>query len=397
VREVEQKKDAARESPNVSDAKKFSETEAAEQTRVLRANNLHEELPRLLASSTEDSPFDNDTLSAEDALRNMLLEAAQNEKNVSLNVESKDIKAAEQEIRAEDTILLGALHGDESAELESGAEIAGLVDVKKNESSGAKKSDEDDVLLEQAAVALNVHAQDLSGVLAQTAAAAAEIKTDATTNEKKFFEGDKPLINVFDARTSGAKADKNVGMSAKIDGNHAELSLSLSTTAKPQIAENTRAESGLESRFSSMLSQEIKNNASEFVKSGSIILKDNDSGSIRLILNPKDLGDVKIHLQLTDNNIAAKISVASREAYDAFKSSIDSLKQAFSDSGFSTGEFDLSWTGGGAQGNEGGNGEPSRQTFESVSAQYVSSIPDFNSVEEKSIMDTKNYAVNVMA
>jgi flagellar hook-length control protein FliK len=149
-----------------------------------------------------------------------------------------------------------------------------------------------------------------------------------------------------------------------------------------------------------MLSQEIKNHASDFVKTGSIVLRDNDSGSIRLVLNPKDLGDVKIHLQLTDNTIAARISVSNKEAYDAFKSSIDALKQAFNDSGFSTGEFNLSWAGSGAQngGQQRGYQEHQElQTMQTVAGEYARAIPDSEATAEKALIGRANYAVNIMA
>ena len=74
-----------------------------------------------------------------------------------------------------------------------------------------------------------------------------------------------------------------------------------------------------------MLSNQIQNNATEFVKTGSIILRDNNSGTINLVLHPEELGNVKISLEMNDKLVSARITVASEEAYQAFKESISSL------------------------------------------------------------------------
>ena len=110
------------------------------------------------------------------------------------------------------------------------------------------------------------------------------------------------------------------------------------------------------SDFSSMLSREIASSAKDLVQTGSIILKDNNAGTINLILNPEELGSVKIKLEISDNQITGKILVASKEAYDAFNQNLNLLKNAFIDSGFSAGGFDLAFTGSNQQGEFGQNG-----------------------------------------
>ena len=112
------------------------------------------------------------------------------------------------------------------------------------------------------------------------------------------------------------------------------------------------------STFQSMLSAAVQENAPEFVRAGSIVLRDNDHGSIHLVLHPESLGNVKIQLSLSDKVISGQITVHSNEAYQAFKDGIGAIKQAFSESGFDTGSFDLQFAGGNsfAQG-----GDDSRQ------------------------------------
>ena len=135
--------------------------------------------------------------------------------------------------------------------------------------------------------------------------------------------------------------------------------------------------------FSSLLSKEIGNSAGEFVRSGSLVLKDNGKGSINLILRPEELGNVKINLELSDNQVSGKIVVASKEAYEAFKQNIDNLKEAFIAGGFETNGFELSWAG--SDGNGYGNGQYDRNENAYVAdnfgrnvkgSAYVDNMPD---------------------
>ena len=131
--------------------------------------------------------------------------------------------------------------------------------------------------------------------------------------------------------------------------------ISLSLKGENQAIDNGVVQTSNQD-FSSMLSREIASSANDLVKTGSIILKDNNAGTINLILNPEELGSVKIKLEISDNQITGKILVASKEAYDAFNQNLNLLKNAFIDSGFSAGGFDLAFTGSNQQGDFGQNG-----------------------------------------
>ncbi len=123
------------------------------------------------------------------------------------------------------------------------------------------------------------------------------------------------------------------------------------------------------SSFAERLSAEIRANSYEFVRAGQIVLRNGNEGLIRLTLHPESLGPVRIRLEMSgDKKLSGKITVSSREAWDAFEGSMDSLLQSFAEEGFNASNFDLSWSGAdtGGKGMEGKISAPF----------YASSVPD---------------------
>ncbi|MFA6856396.1 MAG: flagellar hook-length control protein FliK [Treponema sp.] len=129
------------------------------------------------------------------------------------------------------------------------------------------------------------------------------------------------------------------------DGN-AQMTMTLPDQVQQNILSTSdQSASASGSNFQAMLTNQIQQNAEDFVKAGSIVLKDNNVGTIKLVLHPESLGDVKINLQLSDKVVSGQITVASQEAFNAFRESADSLKQAFIQNGFDATGFTVAYSG----------------------------------------------------
>ncbi len=190
--------------------------------------------------------------------------------------------------------------------------------------------------------------------------------------------------------TSDGTADMTIGFSAANTGSSSR------TDIESRFMEQGDGKQG--QSFASMLSSELRSNAADFVKTGSIVLRDNNSGLIRLTLNPESLGNVKISLELSENRITGKITVSSKEAYDAFNENLDGLSDAFVQGGFESAGFDLSWSGKDSS----GYGQETEQGKLSAPF-YASSIPSVMSATNAADTNMSGYryntssAVNVFA
>ena len=256
---------------------------------------------------------------------------------------------------------------------------------------------------------LNMQKLNPSDKVAKNADDKVELKKSASkdkTHEVRFTVHDlrteKPLTELDSSKAVQKAAEKKeiqLTMKQQND-NNVQMTMELAGRAQENITSSssqTAAANG--SDFQQMLSNAIQENAPDFVKAGNIMLKDNNQGSINLILRPEGLGNVKISLNLDDKNLSAQISVQTKEAMEAFKESIPALKQAFTESGFETGSFDLNFSN---QQNfaQNGNGGDGQRQENSVLAQksygdYVSSESRVESEAAPAV--SGDYSVNIVA
>ena len=160
-----------------------------------------------------------------------------------------------------------------------------------------------------------------------------------------------------------------------------EITLELRLPDQGQDLHNpSQAQTGWETKagnaLENMLARELHQNFNgDIVRHASMALRDGGEGTIRLALKPESLGNVKIHLEMTENKITGHIVVESEEALNAFRKEISSLEQAFKDSGFTNADLNLSLTADGRN-TEGQEQEEGRFTPQMAASRYDDSSRD---------------------
>jgi len=161
-----------------------------------------------------------------------------------------------------------------------------------------------------------------------------ESAAEATKSESSRPDADSTFAGRLVARTGG-ETDKTVALAKD------------NPSASPQS-------------FADALASRLQTGATDIVRSAQIVLQHGDSGIIRLRLDPDSLGGVKIELKMTEKQISGKIIVESDIAGEAFRSSLDALKDAFAESGFETTALEVEVRNDMTSGTENGNGDGSR-------------------------------------
>ena len=174
-------------------------------------------------------------------------------------------------------------------------------------------------------------------------------------DEARSRRRDRVTIDVRDQRTTGSNVSNNMetrinASLESVSGRHAQgdapvreitLELRVPEGQTPQAQTTWEVRSG--NAVENMLARELHQNFNgDIVRHASMALRDGGEATIRLALKPDALGNVKIHLELTENKITGRIVVESEEALNAFKKEIASLEQAFKDSGFTNADLNLS-------------------------------------------------------
>ncbi len=216
-------------------------------------------------------------------------------------------------------------------------------------------------------------------------------------------------ITVTDLRTEDAGTrDGQSGDGGHFDGDG---------TGEGSLSEQNRLAAGIQSAelrsavqgdlrdgghaFQSMLGSQIRDNVPEFVRAGNIMLRDSNQGTINLVLHPEELGNVRIHLSLDGKTVSGHITVATREAFEAFRDNAESLRQAFVDSGFDAAGFDVAYSGGqnpgggfdgDGRGQDGGREVSGRRIYDGIAGGQTSPVR-----AEKNDQAYSNYSVNIVA
>lgn len=301
----------------------------------------------------------------------------------------------------------GVLVQAESLEAAAKNQLVNQLDSSERKSKKLSPEDADYTI----AQILQAGGQDTAAVADVSLAegAVAEMQSDLKGIRLETGTSLDQRIQVQDLRTA---AENGVTEASLKDGNFvtsvthgdgtADITMQLATGGTEGKAVPVATGGSREASFGAMLANQLQDNATEFVRTGSIVLRDGNMGTINLVLHPESLGKVKINLELNDKVVSAQIQVASEEAFQAFKDSIVSLKQAFAESGFDTGSFDLSWAGNGQQQQGGQGNQQQAMAFadtlygEMLAEDQLDSGVD-GEILQKMYSDSSQVAVNIMA
>jgi len=362
------------ESPKVEEKTKTDDEKIAKDTEKVSKDSESEENDEEIANSNVDKiVVANNSQDKENLIENIEgnselsidLDSKIASSNNNSNLESETFDVDSENIDIESLISAKIAQNDlteenvqseklQSFENVSDAQINNVVNNTnktkntKNEKNGLEKINVYDHRTQKVDSENLANAQKTVKVVATKSTKEENSKNDSKNqkSESKNIVAKNNILNV----NQNVKTPKVTQNELKVAYNQetqdsTQLTMELSAQVTQNITSSssqTAAATG--SDFQQMLSNTVQHNASEFVKAGNIVLKDNNQGTINLIMKPESLGNVKISLSLSDKTISGQIIVSSKEAYDAFRENIDAIRQAFTESGFDTGSFDLSFS-----------------------------------------------------
>ena len=184
-----------------------------------------------------------------------------------------------------------------------------------------------------------------------------ESRREASKADSKASEGFKDVVK--ETKATGPESGREI---------YRELSLDTrgsGDAGSPPPAGKTEA--GKSRDFQTLMADRMREAWNgDIVQSAHIVLRDGDAGIIRLRLRPESLGNVKIELNLSENNISGRIVVESDEAKTAFEKNMNQLADAFKQGGFDSARLEVSvggGSGGGASGGGAGTKDSSQPFF----------------------------------
>jgi flagellar hook-length control protein FliK len=114
----------------------------------------------------------------------------------------------------------------------------------------------------------------------------------------------------------------------------------------------------------------------EIVRNARIMLREGGNGELRLNLSPKELGSVRVQLQLQDSHIAGRIIVENSTVREVFEQNLDQLQRAFQSQGLETGRLEVAVEQRGDGRERRGRGETGRGDGARIFEEHTARLPD---------------------
>lgn len=309
------------------------------------------ETPKISAENnfSEISAEHYNTLHSAENILSSLNAIDTNEAAISFQIDEKtsNLQFENQELPAynpQNNPVAEQFNSDEIASLtRAAANMDGIYSERKNNrnetSSQLAKAEQPEINPE------NIRSIDESAPVKQEQQSVAE-------NSSRFDEArsrnDRFSLEVHDHRTAEQNSHEmqlaQTMESSRMHNSGQEITLELRLPdAQAQHSAQTTWETKAGTALENMLARELHQNFNgDIVRHASIALHNGGEGVIKLALRPDSLGNVKIHLKMSENKITGYIIVESEEALNAFRREIASLEKAFRDSGFADANLDLS-------------------------------------------------------
>lgn len=323
-------------------------------------------------------------------------------------VEKEKLPETEKKLTSKDFARINQLAEKEESEKETAIEPV-LVAENLNVNQKIEKVSVDEVKAEAETPEVQIETTVNVASNQQMENETSEFNFSENKNEKQKVTLDKEgKITVQDMRTElseeiklDSKDQLKITEVKQTGENTAQITIDLNQNANADVlALNNQSAAADGSTFQAMLNNQIQNNAPEFVKAGNLILKDNNQGTIDLVLHPDDLGNVKIHLSLDGKTVSGQITVNSKEALQVFKDNAETLREAFIKSGFDGASFDVAFNNGGSSNQNFGFEQQNDGTNLLGKKVYGNSAEVVNGDFDAAYMNDENYSnysVNIVA
>lgn len=314
-------------SSKTDEAKEVKETDKASEEKSLEKSKIVEK--------TEKNPQDkNQSVEVEDKKSQKLTKDNKTEKNPSKEKAQKEqnpkseLKFAEKIEAADQKVSVNTSNVENFAQPQN---------VKQDNSKLEIKTEKSEKL------------DSLDGLKKTSEDKNTELKNPKVTTldkEGKIVVKDYRTEEKSDEPKNNSKA--NIKTELKVENqNTATITMDMAqqNTEENVLSLNNQTAGAEGSNYQAMLNNQMQEIAPEFVKAGNIVLKNNNQGTINLVLHPDDLGNVKLTLSLDGKTISGHITVNTKEALEVFKDNAHTLREAFIENGFEGANFDVSYNG----------------------------------------------------